>query len=182
VKQLSASVLKKKTKLPTCPPSASLRRQQQMVKSLSNRKNLSSHAEPHSPNCSIPSIGGEARMPSTTFVEARGPIRQKAKEGNNRADSISSAGEILCCSSLSSSDIRNCNNNILKKFEQEVVSKVWKGAVELGVDLASCGSKGALDSGAIGVMEEVCRKEIQENEKRDAEESSRREHRKNNHL
>jgi hypothetical protein len=55
-------------------------------------------------------------------------------------------------------------------------------AVELGVDLASCGSKGAIDSGAIGALVEVCRKEIQENENRDAEESSRREHRKISHL
>jgi hypothetical protein len=70
----------------------------------------------------------------------------------------------------------------LKNFEHEVVSKVWKGAVELGVELTACGSKGEVEIGAIGGLEKVCLKEIQENEKRDKEESIRREQSKNSHL
>jgi hypothetical protein len=68
----------------------------------------------------------------------------------------------------------------LKKFEQEVVSKVWKGAVDLGVDIPSVGYKSGAE-GAFGGLEEVCRKEIQDNEKRDEEERTRREHHKSCH-
>jgi hypothetical protein len=59
----------------------------------------------------------------------------------------------------------------LKNFEQEVVSKVWNGEVELGVECSSFGYKG------VG-LKEVCLKEILENELRDGEESIRREHKK----
>ncbi|MCH99418.1 hypothetical protein A2U01_0020430 [Trifolium medium] len=64
---------------------------------------------------------------------SRNPIscnRPKKKSSNI----VSSAGTILCCSSLNSSDIRNCNKNFLKRNETEVASKVWNGAVELGVE------------------------------------------------
>jgi hypothetical protein len=129
-------------------------------------------------NLSTPSVGGADHNPLKEAVVSRGPVGQKSKAEFNRSDSISSAGEILCCSSLSSSDIRYYNKNILKKFEQEVVSKVCKGALELGVDLVSCGSKEGLESGAVGALKEVCLKEIQDNERRDEEARFRREHRK----
>jgi hypothetical protein len=179
---IPASVQKRKAKLPSCPPSASLRRQQHMARSLSNRKILPSHSESISSFSSLPSSGGVNHNPTAEQGVTRGPIRQRSAKGTLRAESISSAGEILCCSSLNSSDIRNCNNNILKNFEHEVVSKVWKGAVELGVELTACGSKGEVEIGAIGGLEKVCLKEIQENEKRDKEESIRREQSKNSHL
>jgi hypothetical protein len=173
---------KKKTNLPVCPPSASLRRQQQLARSFSIRKSNPSQAEPipSKPTSSIPSVGDKAHSPSTEVIVSRGPIRQKFNSTVSRAGSISSAGEILCCSSLNSTDIRNCNSVFLKKFEQEVVSKVWKGAVDLGVDIPSVGYKGGAE-GAFGGLEEVCRKEIQDNEKRDEEERTRREHHKSCH-
>ncbi|CAJ2653124.1 unnamed protein product [Trifolium pratense] len=39
--------------------------------------------------------------------------------------SLSSAGEILCCSSLSSSDFRNCNRRFMEKYDQESGQKLW---------------------------------------------------------
>ncbi|WJX73075.1 hypothetical protein P8452_56896 [Trifolium repens] len=48
--------------------------------------------------------------------------------------SFSSAGDTLGSSSINSSNIRNCNRLFLKNFEQEVASKVWKGALPLGVE------------------------------------------------
>ncbi|PNX97199.1 hypothetical protein L195_g020424 [Trifolium pratense] len=84
----------------------------------------------------------------------RNPIgRFKAPKGND--NSVSSAGSILCCSSLNSSDIRNCNKQILNKAEISMVDKVWKGVVELGVE----GEE----------VETVYRNRISVNEKRDSE-------------
>jgi hypothetical protein len=47
--------------------------------------------------------------------------------------SLSSAGEILCCSSINSSDIRNCNRRVIDNLNQDAAQKVWRGAVDLGV-------------------------------------------------
>jgi hypothetical protein len=49
----------------------------------------------------------------------------------------------------------------------------------LGVEIDPCGSTEGLDSGALGALEEVCLKEIQDNERRDEAESLRREQRNN---
>jgi hypothetical protein len=182
-----ASIQKRKPKASSCLPSASLRKQQHMARSLSQRNSNTSLAVRASSISSIPSVGGASKQslpsaskpPSTEVIVSRGPVGRKFKATSNRAASISSAGEILCCSSLSSSDIRNCNKKILQKFEQEVISKVWKGAVELGVEIDPCGSTEGLDSGALGALEEVCLKEIQDNERRDEAESLRREQRNN---
>jgi hypothetical protein len=59
----------------------------------------------------------------------------------------------------------------LKKFDQEVVSKVWHGAVELGVECSSLDDNGVR-------LKEVCLKEISDNELRDVAESNRRVHKK----
>jgi hypothetical protein len=87
--------------------------------------------------------------------------------------SISSAGDILCCSSLNSTDIKNCNKIFWKKYEQEVASKVWHEALELGVELNE--EDGVITRGAVGSTVEECILKIQENEKRDETERIRRE-------
>jgi hypothetical protein len=51
----------------------------------------------------------------------------------------------------------------LKKFDQEVVSKVWHGAVELGVECSSLDDNGVR-------LKEVCLKEISDNKLRDVRE------------
>jgi hypothetical protein len=76
----------------------------------------------------------------------------------------------LGCSSINSSEIRNCNNRFLKNFEQEVVSKVWNGALQLGVVCNPLGERGG-DVQAVDLEAE-----IQENEKRDEAGKARREH------
>jgi hypothetical protein len=159
---------KKKGKASTipCPPSASLRRQHLIAKSLSNR-NSHSHVNVASATSeSIHPVEEGAELNSTVeVVFERGPMQQL------RESSSSQSGANRSCSSINSSCIRNCNKIILKKFEQEVVSKVWHGAVELGVDCSSLDDKGVK-------LKEVCLKEILDNELRDEEESIRREHKK----
>ncbi|MCI20323.1 hypothetical protein A2U01_0041485, partial [Trifolium medium] len=92
-----------------------------------------------------------------------------------KASSVYSAGEILCCSSINSSDIRNCNKIFLRKYDREVASKVWNGALELEVEVTSLAEAVTKNLGAQGNTEEECIQEIQENEKRDVEEGIRRE-------
>ncbi|MCI71203.1 hypothetical protein A2U01_0092466, partial [Trifolium medium] len=53
------------------------------------------------------------------------------RAGNKSANSLSSAGAVLCCSSLNSSDIRNCNNGFVEAYDHDAASKVWQGAVDL---------------------------------------------------
>jgi hypothetical protein len=67
----------------------------------------------------------------------------------------------------------------LKNLEHKVVSKVWKGALDLGVMCNSMGDRGGAE--LAGDMEEVCLQEIQDNEKRDEAGKLRREHLKSLH-
>ncbi|MCH93155.1 hypothetical protein A2U01_0014103 [Trifolium medium] len=86
------------------------------------------------------------------------------KASNGKENSVSSAGSILCCSSLNSSDIRNCNKQFWNRNDMAMADKVWKGVVELGVE----GEE----------VEEVYRGRISNNEKRDTETKKSREHNK----
>jgi hypothetical protein len=95
--------------------------------------------------------------------------------------SIGPAGTSLCSSSINSSDIRNCNRLFLENYEKEVASKVWKGALILGVEdnVILGDSSKVLEHGNGKVVD--CIKEIQVNEKRDEEESIIRERKKTVH-
>jgi hypothetical protein len=164
---------KGKATFPTIPPSASLRRQQLMAKSLSARN---SHS--NSTNASVPSI----HTPSTSTRLFRGEaekgpsLEAGVTRGSVEANQLCSSSSLdskLVCSSINSTDIRNCNNRFLKNFEQEVVSKVWNGALQLGVVCNPLGEREDVEISA--GLEAVCLKEIQENEKRDAVGKVRRE-------
>jgi hypothetical protein len=135
----NSNALKKKNSYPkdttraSVLPSASLRTQQRLTQALSNKSR-----KPHTNSSSsfarptlaeVDTVHGR-RSPSSTGVRRNSPTNSGKKSSN----SLSSAGEILCCSSINSSDIRNCNNKFLKKHNHEIASKVWKGAVELGVE------------------------------------------------
>jgi hypothetical protein len=159
---------KKKGKSSTlsCPPSASLRRQHLMAKSLSFRNSHSRVNVASDSSASIHPV--ENAVDLNSYMEViieRGQLQQL------QARSSSQSGVNRCSSSINSSCIRNCNKIFMKKFEQEVVSKVWNGAVELGVECSSLDDKGAR-------LKEVCLQEILDNELRDEEESIRREHKK----
>jgi hypothetical protein len=69
----------------------------------------------------------------------------------------------------------------LKKFEQEVASKLWSGALVLGVEeTVNLGeSSKAIEQGSGIVVD--CIKEIKVNEKRDEVESIKRERQKSIH-
>ncbi|PNX74590.1 hypothetical protein L195_g030515, partial [Trifolium pratense] len=125
-------------------PSASLRRQQQLVRSLSSRNSHSSSSK--SAACSSKLANG------VTGMASRNPPHLCAT-GKQAVASISSAGDILCCSSINSSDIRNCNKVFLKNYEKEVASKVWRGALELGVEMTSEMGKDSLEGTVRGGTE-----------------------------
>ncbi|GAU45706.1 hypothetical protein TSUD_86820 [Trifolium subterraneum] len=55
------------------------------------------------------------------------------RTGNKPDNSCSSVRTVLCCISLNSSDIRNCNKRFLEVYELDKANKVWQEATELGV-------------------------------------------------
>ncbi|MCH95563.1 hypothetical protein A2U01_0016542, partial [Trifolium medium] len=114
-------------------PSRSLRNQNLMALSLRNRSQQFNASLPQSRSSSSRREGLSDRNMTAVEGCSRNPINCNRPKKNS-SSSVSSAGAILCCSSLNSSDIRNCNKNFLKRNETEVASKVWKGAVELGVE------------------------------------------------
>jgi hypothetical protein len=152
-------------------PSASLRLQQQLLRSFKYRKSTSSSIP--SVACSISDEAVCSNRQQETEVVVKRSSPNKFKADRLRAGSCSSVGDIICCSSINSSDIRNCNKNFLKKQEKEVASKVWSGAVGLGVELNA-----GVGINSKGHTEEECIFEIQENEKRDEIERIRRERQK----
>ncbi|WJX24604.1 hypothetical protein P8452_13691 [Trifolium repens] len=152
-------------------PSNPLRKHQCMARSLNQRKpnSISSSTAQSSANDDV------SKEMAVGVVAKRSKPSLKPKK-KNQATSISSAGAVLCCSPLNSSDIRNSNQLILKKYEDEVVSKVWNGALELGVKLGMEGEQSSGNKGVHPKKSEKCIFEIKENEKRDEEERARREH------
>jgi hypothetical protein len=116
----------------TMLPSASLRTQHRLAQALSNKARKTQSLQ--STSNVRPTFSDEAtglvHEESISIGVTRNP---PSKLGKNTSTSISSAGEILCCSSINSSDIRNCSNIFLKKYNHDVADKVWEGAVELGV-------------------------------------------------
>jgi hypothetical protein len=151
-------------------PSSKLRKQQLLKRGLLPRKTISNVAA-SDVGSGCDEVVNSRRQEVSAVVIRRAPNRVTP----NRASSLSSAGEILCCSSINSSDIRNCNQNFLKKYEQKVASKVWHDALKLGVEVTS---PRTTEHRLVDQSEDACILEIQENEKRDEEESLRREHKK----
>jgi hypothetical protein len=113
----------------THPIPATIRRQQKLIK----KYNLC----PSAPVSSSQSIshtvtpGNEGQSRRDEGVVRNPPsqsTRKKQQEG-----SLSSAGEILCCSSINSSDIRNCNARNIDNLNNDAAQKVWRGVLDLGV-------------------------------------------------
>jgi hypothetical protein len=146
-------------------PSASLRKQQLMHSSLISRNPTSTTSS--SINCSRRDVLGDRVQ--------RNCVQSKVNKGAVQIETNASSGDTLCCSSLNSSDIKNCNKLFWKKYEQEVAAKVWHGALDLGVELNKADGFFSKAHGAFGSTAEDCILEIQENEKRDEVGSFRRE-------
>ncbi|CAJ2672764.1 unnamed protein product [Trifolium pratense] len=111
-------------------------------------------------NTSSNALSGAATIHDKPVTCVRNPIGRVKKPKVAATNSISSAGAVLCCSSIQSSDIRNCNKQILKRRDNDVTSKIWKGAKGLGI--------------GEGADEDECTRRIQNNEKRDEEGRNRR--------
>jgi hypothetical protein len=67
-----------------------------------------------------------------TRVVKNPPSRSRGR--TKPVDSLSSAGEIHCCSHIGSSEIRNCNTGFIVNHENAKANKVWQGVAELGVE------------------------------------------------
>jgi hypothetical protein len=106
-------------------PSASLRKQQHMQRSL-NARNSNSMAT------SSFSCSRQANLGAAVSKSGALPITSK---GEVQTCSVSQAEVIPSSCSIKSSNIKNCNKLFWKKYEQEVASKVWDEALELGVEL-----------------------------------------------
>jgi hypothetical protein len=115
------------------PIPAKLRKQNQLIHKLNLRipNQASSKSNDHSFG-----KGSEAN-PQRPVLELAGVSRNfpsSSCERVNPTGSFSSAGSILCCSSIGSSEIRNCNTRFLHNHDMVTAIKVWKGATELGVE------------------------------------------------
>ncbi|MCH96851.1 hypothetical protein A2U01_0017841 [Trifolium medium] len=157
---------------------AALRKQQQLARNLYSRNSQYFSSK----SAANKSVASETTQHAEQVYEAVTRTLPTVKDARKiSSHSVSSAGEIMCCSSINSSDIRNCNKKFLKSYDREVVSKFWRGALELGVEVTSNIRQDNQEAGAMGEMEEECLQEIQDNEKRDSEERIRREQRQHLH-
>jgi hypothetical protein len=115
------------------PIPAGIRRQQKLIKDLhlSVPSSSSSHAVSTHwlPRKNLVSSGTNNGLEG---VHRKPPHRSKNNK-TQQQPSLSSAGEILCCSSINPSDIRNCNKRVVATFHHDTAKKVWKEATELGV-------------------------------------------------
>ncbi|CAJ2673213.1 unnamed protein product [Trifolium pratense] len=115
------------------PTPAKVRRQNHIIRNLNLR----------APN-SFSSLSGTRSSSSGKEVSSRRVVQQEKgvcrsspsryHAGKKSVNSLSSAGAVLCCSSINSSDIRNCNNRFVEIYDHDAASKVWQGAVVLGVE------------------------------------------------
>jgi hypothetical protein len=113
------------------PIPASIRKQQKLISKLHLRTPASkpSQVAPIPLTTSTESVSRSSCVKE--FAHRNPPARTNHKQ--KQTSSLSSAGEILCCSSLNSSDIRNCNKRYVDNFNHTTAQKVWKGANDLGV-------------------------------------------------
>jgi hypothetical protein len=114
------------------PVPANIRKQQKLINNLHLRIPASSSSK--SETNPLPLKTGVNSL--STHSAASGVLRippSRKKQPLKPTNSLSSAGEILCCSSINSSDIRNCNKRFVDNFNHVAAQKVWKGAVDLGV-------------------------------------------------
>jgi hypothetical protein len=115
------------------PIPVGIRRQQKLIKDL----HLDTPSSSSTQAAPIHWLSGKDSDPSGTIHGEKGVLRKRPQRANSlrkqQQSSLSSAGEILCCSSINSSDIRNCNKRFVANFHQEAATKVWKEATDLGV-------------------------------------------------
>ncbi|PNX93753.1 hypothetical protein L195_g016912 [Trifolium pratense] len=140
-------------RLPIFPPSASLRKQQHLNRSLVTRKNRASSSISAAQPSQSDEEEGSRRGPVASGVVRRSLSFHDDNEDKQLA-AVSAAEDVLNCSSINSSDIRNCNKIFLEYYDQAVATKVWRGALELGVEVTSPQGKCANVLGAKDGTEE----------------------------
>ncbi|MCH99529.1 hypothetical protein A2U01_0020543, partial [Trifolium medium] len=129
-KEISKSSLKQVNPLP-----AKFRKRQLLIHNLNLQKSTEVVEPPVSLSAFRSSTSGREVLPRRSSSVEDGVRRNPPshhRPGKNTSSSLSSVGAVLCCSSLNSSDFRNCNKRFIDQFEQDTARKVWQGAVELG--------------------------------------------------
>jgi hypothetical protein len=114
------------------PIPASVRRQNHLIHKLNLSKPFSSIPLPILSSSRVSEENSRSLEPELTGAVRNSPSRTCRR--TKPAVSLSSAGEILCCSSIGTSEIRNCNSRFFVNHDNNKANKVWKGAAELGVE------------------------------------------------
>jgi hypothetical protein len=114
------------------PLPANVRRQNHLIHKLNLGKPV------HSVSTAVlGAVTHRSGAPSSRSSSEQVGMTRNLPTGNRRRskpeNSLSSAGTILCCSPIGSTEIRNCNSRFLTNHEIVTANKVWKGAAELGV-------------------------------------------------
>jgi hypothetical protein len=112
------------------PIPASVRKQQKIINKFHLCPTASLLAPQNKPQST--KSGKEGSTQGLSDGVTRNPPDQRNRK-KQQDGSLSSAGEILRCSSINSTDIRNCNKRITDNLNHDAAQKVWKGAIELGV-------------------------------------------------
>jgi hypothetical protein len=117
----------------THPLPANIRRQNHIIHNLKLRVPTSAFSQSADRSTSL---GSDANScgPVLQLAEVTRNNPSRSRPRMNAASSLSSAGAVLCCSSLSSSDIKNCNNRFITKHDEEAAIQVWHDVAELGVE------------------------------------------------
>jgi hypothetical protein len=114
------------------PIPANIRKQQKLIHNLHLRTSTPCSSQQVAKSTfSDPEVDSRQNQIGEERAHRNPPYRHKPRK--QQENSISSAGAVLCCSSLHSSDIRNCNKRFVDNFNHEAAKKVWQGATELGV-------------------------------------------------
>jgi hypothetical protein len=114
------------------PLPAKVRRQNHLIHSLHLRNsNLSLSSSPNRASSGDNEATSRRSSPVVAGLKRNPPYRSRVRA--KPSESLSSAGEVLCCSSIDSSAIRNCNARFLDNHVRIAAKKVWEGALELGV-------------------------------------------------
>jgi hypothetical protein len=111
------------------PIPAAIRKQQKLIKDLHLRTPFTSSNLASSNHLQPGNFAPNSSKSGDDGVHRKRVILEKKQQ----QPSLSSAGEILCCSSINPIDIRNCNKRFVAKFHQDAIEKVWKEATDLGV-------------------------------------------------
>ena len=97
-------------------------------------------------------------------INSKGSLHRTSSPKEENSDACFSGGEVLCCPTISDSDILMGNRRFLLQHQHSVANKVWDLAVQLGVS-GFGNNEGTTERAAIRDMEERDELALAEREK-----------------